>query len=166
MVLDEVNEQRLGKMYADEEVAIEILRSPRIMPLTSLSYRSLLLLFFEYGESRQGYWTYNDMVIQFKDALDVLRVMHPAYDFVFLFDHSSGHSKQRSDGLNHLRMDRTYGGKATRMRSTLVEQEQGYLGSYPQILEPGDTQSLVITNSDCGHFWLSDVEREECRHDK
>jgi hypothetical protein len=52
------------------------------------------------------------------------------------------------------------------MRATLIEQEQGYLGSFPQTLEPGDTQSLVFFNSDNGPFWLSDVERGECRHDK
>ena len=52
------------------------------------------------------------------------------------------------------------------MRATLIEQEQGYLGSFPQTLEPGDTQSLVFFNSDNGPFWLSDVERGECQHDK
>ena len=90
MVLNEVNEQRLGKMYADEAAAIEILGSPRKMPLKKS--KSPFLLFFEYGENRQGYWTYNNMVIQFEDAVDVLRVMHPIFDFVFLFDHSSGHA--------------------------------------------------------------------------
>jgi hypothetical protein len=39
--------------------------------------------------------------------------MHPAFDFLFLFDHSSGHAKQRPDGLNQHRMNRTFGGKAT-----------------------------------------------------
>ena len=51
------------------------------------------------------------MVLQFEDAVDVLKVMHPAVDFVFLFDHSSGHSKQRPDGLNEHRMNRLFGGK-------------------------------------------------------
>jgi hypothetical protein len=37
------------------------------------------------------------MVLQFEDAVDVLKVMHPSYDFVFLFDHSAGHAKQRPD---------------------------------------------------------------------
>ena len=164
MILDEVNEQRLGKVYADEEAAMEILGSSQKMPLTK--NKSPFLLFFEYGENREGYWTYNNTVIQFEDAVDVLRVMHPTYDFVFLFDHSSGHAKQRPDGLNHHRMNRTFGGKATRMRATLIDQEQGFLGSFPRTLEPGDTQSLVFSSSDHGPFWLSDAEREECRHDK
>jgi hypothetical protein len=40
MILDEVNEQRLGKDYADEEAAIEIQGSSRKMPLTRTSHHS------------------------------------------------------------------------------------------------------------------------------
>lgn len=164
MILDEVNEQRLGKKYADEEAAIEILGSPEKKPLTK--DKSPFLHFFEYGENREGYWNYSNMVIQFEDAVDVLQVMHPTFDFIFLFDHSSGHAKQRPDGLNHHRMNRTFGGKAHQMRDTIIEREDGYLGSFPRILEPGDTQCLVFKESDPGPFWLSDAEREECRHDR
>jgi hypothetical protein len=92
LILGEVNKQRLGKVYADEEASIEILGSSRKLPLTK--NESPFLLFFEYGENLEGYWTYNNMVIRFEDAVDVLRVMHPTFDFVFLFDHSSGHAKQ------------------------------------------------------------------------
>ncbi|KAI2512808.1 hypothetical protein MHU86_1596 [Fragilaria crotonensis] len=164
MVLDEVNEQRFGKKYADEDAAIEILGSPNKKPLTKT--KSPFLLFFEYGENREGYWTYNNMVIQFEDAVDVLRVIHPTFDFIFLFNHSSGHAKQRPDGLNHHKMNRTFGGRATRMQNTIIEQEQGFLGNFPRILEAGDTQSLVFKASDPGPFWMSDAEREESRHDQ
>jgi hypothetical protein len=92
--------------------------------------------------------------------------MHPNISFLFVFNHSSDHAKQCPDGLNHHRVNRTFGGKATRMRTTNIEQEQGFLGSFPRTLEPGNTQSLVFTNSDVGPLWLSDAEREECRHDK
>ncbi len=34
MVLDKVNEQRLGQVYADEEAAIEVHGCPKKMPLT------------------------------------------------------------------------------------------------------------------------------------
>jgi hypothetical protein len=106
------------------------------------------------------------MVIQLEDTVDVLQVMHPQFDFIFLFDHSSGHAKQRPDGLNHFRMNRSYGGKATHMQTTLIEQEEGHLGSFPRILEPGDTQSLVFSETDSGPFWLLDSQKDECRHDK
>jgi hypothetical protein len=90
---------------------------------TSLRFRLL-----EYGENREGYWAYNNMVLQFEDAVDVLKVIHPSVDFVFLFDHSSGHSKQRPDGLNQHRMNRLFGGKnAPSMRNTIIEHEEGYL---------------------------------------
>ena len=99
--------------------------------------------------------------LQFEDAVDVLKVMHPTFDFVFLFDHSSGHSKERPDGLNQHRMNRSFGGKAVpRMRSTEIIQEEGFLGPLDRTVEPGDTQSLVFSPSDTGPFWMTDAERE------
>ena len=166
-VLSEVSLKRAGQQYADQEAAIEILGSPDKKPLTL--DRSPFLVFFEYGENREGYWAYNNMVLQFEDAVDVLKVMHPSYDFVFLFDHSAGHAKQRPDGLNHHRMNRAFGGKTIQMmRDTIILQEEGYLGTFPRILEPGDTQSLVFPASDTssGPFWMSSAEKDESRYDK
>ncbi|KAI2506094.1 hypothetical protein MHU86_8325 [Fragilaria crotonensis] len=139
-ILDEVNTQRAGQHYADPEAAIEILGNSHKRPLTP--DKSPFLLFFEYGENREGYWAYNNMVLQFEDVIDVLKVMHPAYDFVFLFDHSAGHAKQRPDGLNQHRMNRSFGGKAAPMRSTIILREQGYLGTFPRILEPATPRIL------------------------
>jgi hypothetical protein len=163
-ILAEVNLQRAGEQYEDEEAAIEIYGSPDKKPLTF--DKSPFLVFFEYGENREGYWAYNNMVLQFEDAVDVLKVMHPSYDFVFLFDHSAGHAKQRPDGLNQHRMNRSYGGKTVPMRSTVIKQEEGYLGPFPRMLGPGDTQFLIFSASDTGPFWMSDAEREESRFDK
>ena len=166
-VLYEVNLQRAGRQYADQEAAIEVLGSPDKKPLTL--DKSPFLVFFDYGENREGYWAYNNMVLQFEDAVDVLKVMHPSYDFVFLFDHSAGHAKQRPDGLNQHRMNRAFGGKTVpKMRDTLIVQEEGYLGPFPRILEPGDLQSLVFTASDSssvGPFWMTSAEKEESRFD-
>jgi hypothetical protein len=39
-------------------------------------------------------------VLQLEDCLDVIMHLHPVYDYLFLFDHSSGHDEQREDGLN------------------------------------------------------------------
>ncbi len=158
-ILDEVNTQRAGQHYADPEAAIEILGSSNKRPLTP--DKSPFLLFFEYGENREGYWAYNNMVLQFEDVIDVLKVMHPAYDFVFLFDHSACHAKQRPDGLNQHRMNRSFGGKAAPMHSTIILREQGYLLTFPWILEPGDTQELVFSAEDTGPFWMSSSDREE-----
>jgi hypothetical protein len=140
--------------------------TPDKKPLT-LEKLPLFLVFFEYGENREGYWAYNNMVLQFEDAVDVLKVMHPEFDFVFLFDHSAGHARQQPDGLNQHRMNKAFGGKAVLMRDTLIQQEQGFLDHFPRILQPGDIQSLVfLPASDAGPFWMSDAEKEDSRHDK
>ena len=107
------------------------------------------------------------MVLQFDDAVDVFKVMHPAVDFVLLFDHSSGHAKQQPDGLNQHRMNRLFGFRnAGAMRNKIIKQGEGYLGAFPRILEPGATQSLVFTQSDSGPFLMSEQEKEVIRHDR
>jgi hypothetical protein len=154
----------VGQQYSDQEAAIEINGNANKKPLTF--DKSPFLVFFEYGENKEGYWAYNNMVLQFEDAVDVLKVMHPSFDFVFLFDHSSGHSKQRPDGLNQFRMNRSFGGKAVpKMRSTKILQEEGFLGPFDRSVEPGDIQSLVFSPMDVGPFWMSDVERNESKID-
>ena len=40
------------------------------------------------------------MVLQLEDCVDCVTVLYPKIDFIFLFDHSRGHDKQREDGLN------------------------------------------------------------------
>ena len=123
MVLDEVNEQRFGQVYADdEEASIEVHGCLKTIPLTKTM--SPFLKLFEYGENGEGYWNYNRMVIQFEDAVDVLRVMHPQYDFIFLFDHSSGHAQQRPDDINPFRMNCSYGGKATHTCKQLLSNKK------------------------------------------
>ena len=54
----------------------------------------------EYGTSNEGYWCYEHMVLYFEDVVDYLTVPFPQYDYLFLFDHSCRHDKQREDGLN------------------------------------------------------------------
>ena len=66
------------------------------------------------------------MVLQFEDAVDVLQVRYPTFVFVFLFDHSSGHSKQQIDGPpNKLHMNKVFGGRYSAMREMIIEREQG-----------------------------------------
>ena len=67
--------------------------------------KSPFLTFFNYGANEEGYWGYNHMVLQFEDVVNCLEVIHPHYHFVFLFDHSLRHAKQRPDGLNASRMN-------------------------------------------------------------
>jgi hypothetical protein len=61
---------------------LRFLEAQKKTPLTR--NKSPFLVFIEYGENREGYWAYNNMVLQFEDAVDVLKVvMHPAVENVF-----------------------------------------------------------------------------------
>ena len=62
--------------------------------------KPLTLSQFEYGAAGEGYWSYQHMVLQLGDCVDVLKMIFPQHDFLFLFDHSCGHDKQREDRLN------------------------------------------------------------------
>ncbi len=77
---------------------------------------------FESGQNADGCWTYQHMVLQLEDdCVNVLNVKYPQYDFLFLFDHSCGHDRQREDVLNVEKMSSSYGGQAQRkMRETKI----------------------------------------------
>ncbi len=81
--------------------------------------------------------------------------MHPSVHFVFLFDHSSGHTKQRPDGLNASKMNKLFGGKYPVMHPTVIERESGFLGPYARILETGQTQPLTFTEMNARPFWMT-----------
>ena len=87
------------------------------------------------------------------------------FDFVFLFDDSSGQSKQQIDALNQLQMNYFFGGSYSAMRETVIEREQGFLGPFPQTLNVGDTQKMNFENGHVGPFWMSPTQREATRHD-
>ena len=155
--LDLVNERRYGERYADEEAAMDVYGTS-LKPQLSVD-KSPFLTYFDYGENKEGYWDYNHMVLQFEDVVDCLKVMHPQFHFVFLFDHSSGHAKQRPDGLNATRMNKSFGGKSPAMHATVIKRESGFLGSYPRTLQPGQTQCLSFSETDVGPFWMTPDER-------
>jgi len=50
------------------------------------------------------------MVLQLENFVDILQHIFPQYDYMFLFDHSSGHDKKREDGLNVIKMTKSFGG--------------------------------------------------------
>ena len=123
--------------------------------------------YFEYGANGKGYWVYEHMVLQLEDCTDCLAVLYPEYDFLFLLDHSCGHDRQREDGLNVEQMNKAFGGNQPKMRETKIKETKGYLGPYlhPDMLRPGDIQSMVFGPTDSGPFWMSPEEKEKRRHD-
>ncbi len=93
-----VNKKWKDKKYKDLKAAAEARGSKDGFkkPLTA----SLFVHTFECGADRDSYWNYNHMVLQLEDCVDVIMPLYPEYEHLFQFDHSSGHNKQREDGLN------------------------------------------------------------------
>ena len=138
-IAKKVNKLREGKKYKDEEAAVAKWGKANKVPL-----KQNLIFKFEYGVAGVEYWQYQHMVLQLEDCVDMLKVMYPQYNFLFLFDHSCGHDRQRDDGLNIENMPKKYGGQQAVLCSITVKQEQEYL-PYHQILKPGDEQSMVLS---------------------
>ncbi len=156
-----INEARRGQKYKDGSAAIEILKSDIKPPLTE----SPFVQYLDVGENREGYWNYNHMIIQFEDCVDCLQEIHKGNDFIFLFDHSSGHAKKRVGGLDAAKMNVKHGGMQPRMHPSKIEKEDGYLGPFERVLEVGATQRFVWVEGDTGPFYLSDGEKEKQRFD-
>jgi hypothetical protein len=153
-VLSEINRIRAGEHYCDRQAATELTGSSEKPPLTS----SPFVVFFELGKGKSGYWAYNHMVTQLEDCVDCLRVICKGeegsgekfkYTFAFEFDHSSGHSKQRPDGLSVAKshVNTGVGGKQALMRDSVMT--VGDLGDAPdKILNIGDTATHIFDESD------------------
>jgi hypothetical protein len=120
--LKEVNEKRKNVQYKDLKAVAEAggYKDGFKKPLTC----SPFVCTFEYGADSDGYWNYNHMVLQLEDCVDVLKHLYPEYDYLFLFDHSSGHDKQREDGLNVKMMTKSFDGTQRKMRNTLIKREK------------------------------------------
>ena len=128
-----VNDRRKGKQYFDTEAAADVLGSINKIELTS----SPFICTFEFGGTN-GYWTGNHTIIQIEDCTDCTKeVFGDQFEIIFLFDHSSGHSKKRTNGLDVRGMNKSWGGKV--MRPTLIE--NGSVGQF----YPPDNPAMVST---------------------
>jgi hypothetical protein len=155
--LAKVNQYRQGKKYSDNVAAKAVHGNANKTQLTSNPF----VTEFEYGVASQGYWDYNHMVLQLEDCINVLHVLQGPdnYDYMFLFDHLSGHDKQQPDGLSVTRMTKYFGGGQAKMRDTLLENDELF-GTYPwsatnRQLFLGDTQSMQYKPTDRGPYFLS-----------
>jgi hypothetical protein len=125
--LDHVNAAVwLGQKYKDEQAAMKKRGMVDKQPLTM----SPFVLEFEYGALAEGYWTDDSMVLQLEDCADVIATLYPQYQFLFLFDHSCGHDRAHEDALNVNIMNTGFDGKQTRMHSSVIKCEQGYIGPF------------------------------------
>ena len=160
--LEKVNAKRQNEKYADEDAAMTVNGKTTKDSLTKSPFEQS----FEYGAALEGYWTYDKMVLQMEDCIDCLKVLHPEFEIVFLFDHSCGHDRQREDGLNANNVSKYYGGKQAVMHDSEIK-DNSYLGPFsgPNSLKVGDIQQMVYGPNDAGPYYLSEKERETKKHD-
>ena len=92
----EINKLREGKQYKDEDAATYLLGSSLKKPLDG----SPFVRYLNYGQGKDGYWTYKHMILQIEDCGDCLTYLYPDHDYEFELDHSSGHNAERPDGLS------------------------------------------------------------------
>jgi hypothetical protein len=93
--LQNVNKYRESKEYSDVLAAMDKRGTVKKEPLQS----SPFVVKSKYQANDEGYWTNDHMVLQFEDCVDVVKVLYPEYDYMFLFYYSCGHDRKRPDGL-------------------------------------------------------------------
>jgi hypothetical protein len=160
--LEEINLHRRGQNYVDTDASIAVHGQAGKKDLKE----SPFVVSFELGANNEGYWTYNHMSVQFEDCVDCIKVLYPQFDFVFLFDHSQGHAKKLTNGLDAYTMNRGHGEAQPRMRESTIKDHDGFLGMHQRTLSVGDTQSFIFKPTDIGPFWMTVEEKELNRHDR
>jgi hypothetical protein len=127
--LETVNKEREGTHCSDKEVAMKTKGNALKAPLAE----SPFVVEFEHGANNQGCWDCDYMIMQFEDCIHVVKTLHHEFEFMFLFDHSWRHDRQRPDGLSVAKVNQTAGGVQPRMRKSKMETEE-FLGSFPGVL--------------------------------
>jgi len=157
-VLAQVNANRCGEKYLDEDAAIAVHGQVRKEPLLSdPAVRS-----FQFG-GENGYWKSEHVIIQTEDCIDVCKVAFSDCKPHFLFDNSTGHCKGRKGGLNVNNMNKNFGGTQKALRPSEIT--AGCLGPFDPKLQPGEIQSFVFGELNEGPFYLSEQERIPQRED-
>jgi hypothetical protein len=138
--LARVNEMRRNRKYGDEDAAIYLLGSADKKDLIS----SPFIRYLEYSKGKDGYWSYNHMVLQLEDCTDVFKVLYPQFDIVFELDHSSGHDKEKADGLTTTppMLGWEHGGKQRCMRSSELGESNTGTVRHSRCVNLGDIQHM------------------------
>ena len=148
--------------YSDKVAAQKVHGNSKKAPLT----KSPFIRYLHYGANCEGYWSYDNMIIQAEDCIDCLKSMfEDRYEYTFLFDHSNGHDRMRPDGLNARRVSKQFGGKQPKMRNSKIENES-YLGPYERVLNVGDVQSMTFNDTDIGPIYMTEQQRMLRKYDK
>ena len=131
-----VNKYREKQTYCDEKAALEKLGKIEKDKLKTSPFKRQI----DYGAMKDGYWTYEDMIVQVEDCIDCLKAIHGnAYEYLFLFDHSNGHDRLSPNALSASAIQKGFGGSQPFMKNSLIKDES-YLIKTP-IIQP-QRQSL------------------------
>ena len=126
--LKKVNDVRKGEVYEDVNAALKLFGTAKKSSLTESD--NPFVREVSYGANKDGYWSYEHLIVQLEDCMDVVMALfsEDLYEIQFLVDHLCGHDRQREDGLNIRNMNREYGGKQRKMHSSTMS--DGTLGKY------------------------------------
>ena len=131
---------------------------------------------FQCKLSGDRYWTYDHMVIQLEDCVDVLdallsspasgmeqhhdvfiesltclRRLKRTFDYIFLADHSCGHDHKRLDGLGVASLQKAPSASAKVIRDVVITNKNGVLSEdfdHPLKLKVEMVQTLVFREQD------------------
>jgi hypothetical protein len=166
--LGQINQNRAGKTYIDEEAALSVNKKTEKNPFKA--GETPFVRYLHIGVANEGYWNSNHMALQVEDVVDCLQVLYPGHDVVMLFDHSQGHDRQRDGALNAPALSKGFGGAQPFMRdSKMKQQDLGPYNSGPDGLKDGDVQRMnwrTRADGDVGPFNLTETQREACRWDR
>ena len=103
------------------------------------------------------------MALQMEDAADVLGVVYPECDIMFLMNQSSGHGKAAKGAIEVGKLNKLWGGTTDavcQMRNTIVREVGVYNyndDNNPQ-LQVNDVQKLTFQDIDKGPFYVKEPQ--------
>lgn len=167
--LAEINRNREGEKYIDEEAALEVQSTTRKPPL--ITENLPWLKFVEFGSNSEGWWTGANMHLLVEDFADCIKVLHPHIHHILFVDWSQGHARKRPDGLNAANMNKGFGGAQPIFHYSFLS-----VACFGDFVNPGMLsqsrdlnvlvkQSFAFTEGDEGPCWMSQQEREATKYD-
>ena len=146
--LSEINKKRKDKQYEDKDASTWLMGSPEKnkAPLKE----SPFVRYLGYGAEKDGYWNYEHMVVQLEDCIDCVKHLYPQFDFVFELDHSSGHARERPDGLSTTNGELNFGwgGAQRKMRDTMLGTEDVGTLQHKRRIQVEQQQKMYFTDND------------------
>ena len=102
------------------------------------------MVLFEYGNSdnKEGYWSYENLVIKMEYYLDCLKFLYPSFDIIFIFEHLCGYDLTREDRLKTSIMRNYFGGKEPSMIDTVILWGVDFLYHMIVFWKTDDTQHM------------------------